>query len=172
MVSREDCPGVGRTLNIRMSVLLRDGKGENREAQGGLEGGNWNFATQELLELETGLGEGGEPSGASGWGTAPSALRLQISASHTWKDTLLVLEATSVVICSGSPRNPTRHLNHKSPSFFCQGTDNKYVRLCHLYKCLQQIYDYMGMTTSQLNLIFKNTAAGHIRPMGRSLLTA
>ena len=46
MVSREDCPGVGRTLNIRTSVLIRDGKGENREAQGGLEGGNWNFATK------------------------------------------------------------------------------------------------------------------------------
>lgn len=33
MVSREDCPRVGRTLNIRMSVLIRDGKGENRDTQ-------------------------------------------------------------------------------------------------------------------------------------------
>lgn len=35
MVSREDCPGVGRTLNVRMSVLIRDGKGENRDTQRG-----------------------------------------------------------------------------------------------------------------------------------------
>ena len=65
----------------------------HREAQGGLEGGNWNCVTKTrgtpgapragkgTGEGQGGLGSGG--SGAFGRGTASPAPRLQILASRT-----------------------------------------------------------------------------------------
>lgn len=72
MISREDCPGVGRTLNVRMSVLRRDRKGENRDTQRGAgRSGRWQLELcdqnpRDARSSQSWKRDGG--SGRGGWG--------------------------------------------------------------------------------------------------------